>query len=67
MEVDNWPKWEQKLIYGPYIHHCATVHGHVAPVLHEACKYIPGLEPDLLDPDEDEILALWRGEDPTNR
>jgi L-fucose isomerase-like protein len=46
IEVDNWPKWEQKFIYGPYIHHVAGIHGTVAGVLQEACKYIPGLKPD---------------------
>lgn len=62
-EVDNWPKWEEKFIYGPYVHHVAGVHGHLAPVLYEACKYIPGLVPDPISPDEQEIRAYWRGED----
>jgi L-fucose isomerase-like protein len=63
VEVDDWPKWEEKLIYGPYIHHCVGVHAQVAPVLYEACKYIPGLEPDPIDPTEQEIRAFWRGAD----
>lgn len=63
VEVDNWPKWEEKLMYGPYIHHCVGVHQQVVPVLYEACKYIPGLEPDPVDPTEEEIRAYWRGED----
>jgi hypothetical protein len=61
--VGNWPRWEQKLIYGPYIHHVAGIHGRLAPVLHEACKYIPGLEPDPVEPTAGEIEAYWRGED----
>lgn len=61
MEVGNWPKWEEKLMYGPYIHHVAVVHGHVAPLLYEACKYIPGLEPDPIEPTAEEIRAYWRG------
>ncbi len=63
VEMANWPKWEQKLMYGPYIHHVAAVHGHLAPVLYEACKYIPGLEPDPVEPTAEEIQAYWRGED----
>jgi L-fucose isomerase-like protein len=63
VEVDNWPAWEEKFIYGPYIHHCTGVHGQFAPVLYEACKYIPGLEPDPLTPTEEEIRACWRGQD----
>lgn len=48
IEVDDWSRWEQKLIYGPYIHHCIGIYANVAPVLKEACRYIPYLEPDML-------------------
>ena len=51
MEVDNWPKWEHRLVTGPYIHHVSGIYGSVAPALYSACKYIDGLKPDLLDPD----------------
>ena len=43
LEVDNWVKWERKLIEGPYIHHASGIHGHYAESLKEACKYIPDL------------------------
>lgn len=62
VEVDNWKKLETKIVEGPYIHHCTGVHGDVVPILHEACKYIPGLTPDLYDRDEDAVKAFWRGE-----
>jgi len=48
-KVDNWPKWEKKFIYGPYIHHVSCIHGKYANVLKEACRYIPGLEFDSPD------------------
>jgi L-fucose isomerase-like protein len=48
-QVDNWPKWEKKFIYGPYIHHVSCIHGKYANVLKEACKYIPGLSFDSPD------------------
>jgi len=48
-EVANWPEWERKLVEGPYIHHCAGVHGSVAAVLKEVCKYIPGLQADYVE------------------
>ncbi|MBI2914485.1 MAG: L-fucose/L-arabinose isomerase family protein [Firmicutes bacterium] len=60
MEVNDWPKWEEKLIRGPYIHHVVGVHGTVAPVLYEACRYIPGLKPDPVDPTAEEIEAWLR-------
>ena len=46
IEVDDWSKWEKKLIYGPYIHHCVGIYRDVKDVLEEACRYFPGLRPD---------------------
>ncbi len=48
IEVDNWPKWERKIVEGPYIHHVSAVYGKYAEVLYEACKYINHLSPDPL-------------------
>lgn len=61
VEVNDWLLWEDKLVTGPYIHHCSGVHEDVVPVLYEACKYIPGLTPDPVDPTESEIKAWLRG------
>ena len=61
VEVNDWPLWEEKLVTGPYIHHCSGVHEDVTAVLYEACKYIPGLTPDPVDPTESEIRAWLRG------
>jgi len=62
VEVDNWPRWEQRIIYGPYIHHVAGAHGKLAYILHEACRYL-GVSPDPVNPNEEDISAYWRGED----
>jgi L-fucose isomerase-like protein len=59
-EVNDWPMWEERLVTGPYIHHCAGVHGRHAAVLYEACKYIPGLIADPVSPTEEEIQKYWR-------
>lgn len=56
IEVDNWLKWERKLVEGPYVHHSVGIHADVIPVLYEASKYIPGLELDLVDMTEEDIL-----------
>ena len=48
MKVNDWPRWERQLVEGPYIHHVGAVYGRYAPVLTEACKYIPGLTPERL-------------------
>ncbi|SDZ38439.1 L-fucose isomerase [Evansella caseinilytica] len=63
MEVNDWPLWEEKLVKGPYIHHSTGVHANIVPVLYEACRYIPGLTPDPVDPTEAEIQAWLRGSD----
>lgn len=45
VEVDNWKRWEEKLMFGPYIHHVGAVYGHYLPVLREAARYM-GIEFD---------------------
>ncbi|RKX53324.1 MAG: fucose isomerase [Thermotoga sp.] len=59
-EVKNWPLWEEKLIRGPYVHHVAGIHGKFAPVLYEACRYIPDLTPDPVEPSEEELKKWLR-------
>jgi L-fucose isomerase-like protein len=49
MEVDDWPRWERRLIEGPFIHHAAMVYGHVGRALVEACRYVDGLEAVVLN------------------
>jgi L-fucose isomerase-like protein len=61
VEVDNLDRLEEKIVCGPYIHHCTGIHGDVVPVLYEACKYI-GVTPDLYDPIEEKVKAQIRGE-----
>jgi hypothetical protein len=38
------------------VHHSVGIHADVIPVLYEAVKYIPGLELDLVDLTEEDIL-----------
>ena len=58
IEVDNWPRWERKIVEGPYIHHVSGVYGSYAEILCEVCKYIPGLTADsLISPEE--ISNRW--------
>jgi len=61
VEVENLDRLEDKIVCGPYIHHCTGIHGNVVAALYEACKYI-GVVPDLYDPIEEEIKAEIRGE-----
>ena len=59
-QVDNWPKWEHKLVQGPYIHHVAGTYGKVADVLVEACRYLENLNPDPASPSLDELIERYR-------
>lgn len=54
IEVENLKRLENKLVCGPYIHHCVGIHRDVVPVLYEACKYL-GIVPDLYDPIEEKV------------
>lgn len=62
VEVKNWTKLEDKLVTGPYVHHCVGIHADIVPIIYEACKYISGLTPDLYDDNEEEIKAWLRGD-----
>ncbi len=62
IEVENWIRLEHKLVTGPYVHHAVGIHGDIVPIIYEACKYIPDVEPDLYDPIQDKVEAWLRGE-----
>lgn len=55
LETDNWKRWEEKLMFGPYIHHVGGVYGSYKPVLREAARYL-GLMFD--DADQQGIYSL---------
>jgi len=61
VQVPNWPLWEERLIYGPYIHHIVGIHGKLAPALYEGTKYL-GVEPEPVQPTEEEIRGYMRGQ-----
>ena len=60
IEVNDWPLWEEKLIYGPYIHHVSCSYGHFAPALYEAARHIDNLEFDPVAPTLEEIKSALR-------
>ena len=60
LKFNDWPKLEHKVVEGPYIHHVAGVHEHVAAALYEACKYLPGLTLDLAEPTLEEVEKRLR-------
>ncbi len=59
LEVEDWAAWERAFIRGPYIHHVAGIHGRLAPILQEACRYIEGLEPDPVGVTAEELEDAW--------
>lgn len=61
VEVGDWPLWEERIIRGPYVHHVAGIHGQYAAALYEACRYIPGLTPDAVEPSGCDIEKWLRG------
>ncbi len=54
-EVDNWKKWEERLMFGPYIHHIGGMYGKFLPVLREVARY---LDINLETPDSDGAKCL---------
>ena len=49
LKTDNWKRWEEKLVFGPYIHHIGGVYGAFKPVLREVARYM-----DFIFDDADE-------------
>jgi L-fucose isomerase-like protein len=60
LEVNDWPMWEEKIIYGPYIHHTSCIYGKYAPVLYEATRYLDGITFDPAEPTMGEIKSYLR-------
>ena len=60
MEVGDWPLWEEKVIYGPYIHHTSCIYGKYASVIYEASRYLNGVTFDPTQPTEEEIRKYLR-------
>ena len=40
IKVDDWPKWERKFVYGPYVHHVVGIYGNHELALKDAFRYI---------------------------
>lgn len=49
IKVDNWKRWEERIVFGPYIHHVGAVYGNLKPVLREIARYM-----DIIFDDADE-------------
>ena len=47
------------MVEGPYIHHVAGAYGHFGEILSEACKYLNGLRPDVVQPTEQQLVERW--------
>jgi hypothetical protein len=40
VEVVDWMKWEEKLMFGPYIHHVVGVYGNYFDIFREVARYM---------------------------
>lgn len=55
LEVSDWKRWEEKLMFGPYIHHIGGVYGNYKAALREAARY---LDMAFDDPEVQGIYSL---------
>lgn len=62
IEVENLKRLEDKLVSGPYVHHCVGIHEDILPQVYEACKYLNYVEADFYDNIEADVQAIIRGE-----
>jgi len=49
VEVSDWKRWENKLIYGPYIHHISCAYGKYSSIFKEVIRYFPEIEFESFD------------------
>lgn len=47
-ETNDWEKWEERLVFGPYIHHVGGMYGNYVSALREATRYL-GIKFDCPD------------------
>ncbi len=45
LKVENWPQWEKKFVYGPYVHHVVGMYGDHELALKDAFRYL-GIKSD---------------------
>ena len=50
-KMNNWKAWEEKFIYGPYIHHVSCIYDSLTPVFRDAVRYMNGVELDVIEGD----------------
>ena len=60
VEFKDWPALERKFVEGPYIHHCAAIHGRYAAAIYEGLKYLPGIKADPVEPTEAQIMEYLK-------
>lgn len=55
LKTDNWKRWEEKLVFGPYIHHVGGTYGSYKAVLREVARYMDFVFDDA---DEQGVYSL---------
>lgn len=56
VEIPDWPKVETMIVKGPYVHHAVGIHGDVLPVIYEALNYIPGVNADFYNEEQEKEI-----------
>lgn len=46
-QFSDMSAWEKKLVYGPYIHHCAEIEGDYAEAIEDFCRFYPAIANDF--------------------
>lgn len=48
-KFNHLDRWERRMVEGPYIHHVSEIEGNYTEEIREVCKYMPALQPDLME------------------
>ena len=59
VEVPNMLKLEDKIVKGPYVHHCTGIHGNILPVIEQALPYLNGVQGDYAFEEQEAYAREW--------
>lgn len=59
VEVPDLLKLEDKIVRGPYVHHCTGIHGNILPVIEQALPYLAGVNGDYAFDEQETVAKRW--------
>lgn len=59
VEVPDLLMLEDKIVKGPYVHHCSGIHSNILPVIEQALPYLCGVKGDYAFAEQEAYAKRW--------